>query len=580
MAECLLRGASILKGPLPSDNHVNDELLGLLDHHRTIIRRYPETFLCLVGLSRSFVYVYVCPTLLKDDDSDMGILDFVKSADPFKVKTRERTLAQGEIPLNNETVNMTVPPSAEIVQIIEHTIMDELKEHAGKKKKGLFLRTFLRNGLGLMRLWLLRLCLRLVEFVSSSVTPTPEPDVLEDSSSTQDGGVRTYHASMGIVVSFSSGPEDEVAAPRAENIVAASAEGVGASGNNVEASTSVPNADSPIDVFYDSQTIETATADNVYVPEWGVTNGSRVDNPAIYCNLLHHITPPGYGAMLRNQSATGFLDAFNFNFAQHTCMVSELRLRYEHKVMTREKFQKKFTNNCAVVRQRDAEIAALRARLKEVERKAAEVVALRGRVSELEAEVSAFDSKRVELNRHIIKLGVDYERLHHEVAGESKLRDEFKSFHDAAERSFAERASAFDARIADGLEAGVVHGGAGRSLSQIEAYDTDTEGKYVVTVSELENVSFALLDKLKILKDSPLALIMSALALKDDDGNTDATPEFRRFQPSLDQVSVPIYSGSGSIEREMLLLDAIPTIRESAKRSGLCPPSSTLGLVL
>ncbi|GKG45376.1 hypothetical protein Tco_0495454, partial [Tanacetum coccineum] len=68
-------------------------------------------------------------------------------------------------------------------------------------------------------------------------------------------------------------------------------------------------------------------------------------------------------------------------------MVSELRLWYEHKVMTREKFQKKFTDNCAVVQQRNAEIAALRARLKEVERKAAEVVALCGRVSELEAGV-------------------------------------------------------------------------------------------------------------------------------------------------------------------------------------------------
>ncbi|GJY03741.1 hypothetical protein Tco_0369681 [Tanacetum coccineum] len=101
--------ASILKDPLPSDNRVNAELLALLDHHRTIIKRYLETFLCLVGLSRSFDDVHVRPTFLKDNDSDTGLLDFVKSADPFKVKTKERNLAQGEIPLNNETVNMIVP---------------------------------------------------------------------------------------------------------------------------------------------------------------------------------------------------------------------------------------------------------------------------------------------------------------------------------------------------------------------------------------------------------------------------------------------------------------------------------------
>ncbi|GJW28851.1 hypothetical protein Tco_0045726, partial [Tanacetum coccineum] len=79
---------------------------------------------------------------------------------------------------------------------------------------------------------------------------------------------------------------------------------------------------------------------------------------------------------------------FNINSAQHTCMVFELRLRYEHEIMTREKFQKKFIDTCAVVQQRDAEIAALGTRLEKDERDAAEVVSLRGHVSELEAGVA------------------------------------------------------------------------------------------------------------------------------------------------------------------------------------------------
>ncbi|GJU23888.1 hypothetical protein Tco_1157230 [Tanacetum coccineum] len=195
------------KDPLPSDNRVNVELLNLLDHHRTVIRRYPETFLCLVRMSRSFDDVHVRPILLKDDESDMGLLDFVKSADPFKVKTGERTLTEGEIPLNDKTVNMIVPPSAEIIQIVEHTVMDELKEHAGKKKK----RRVVFYDLPVKRLRadaavaskpvpttggkslaaLKRLELQsgpqgvgssyvppsAEEFVSSSVTPTHEPDI-------------------------------------------------------------------------------------------------------------------------------------------------------------------------------------------------------------------------------------------------------------------------------------------------------------------------------------------------------------------------------------------------------------------
>ncbi|GKG34034.1 hypothetical protein Tco_0434193, partial [Tanacetum coccineum] len=71
-----------------------------------------------------------------------------------------------------------------------------------------------------------------------------------------------------------------------------------------------------------------------------------------------------------------------------------------------------------------------------------------------------------------------------------------------------------------------MHGKAGRSLTQIEAYDLEIKGKYVAAVSEFEGVSFPLLNELEGLKDSPLALIMSALTLKDDHGNMDATHEF------------------------------------------------------
>ncbi|GKC48278.1 hypothetical protein Tco_1066000 [Tanacetum coccineum] len=204
---------SILKDPLPSENRVNDDLLALLDHHRTVIRQYPETFLCLVGLSRSFDDVHVHHTLLKDNESGgYGLLNFVKSADPFKVKIGERTLAEGEILLNDETMNKTVPPSAKIIQIVEYTIVDELKEHAGKKKRRVvfddlpmkrlradavvaFEAVPTTGGKSLTTLRRLELQSRpqgvgssfvspsIEEFVSSSITPTPKPDVLEDSGS-------------------------------------------------------------------------------------------------------------------------------------------------------------------------------------------------------------------------------------------------------------------------------------------------------------------------------------------------------------------------------------------------------------
>nr|GEY14744.1 hypothetical protein [Tanacetum cinerariifolium] len=553
-------GASILKDPPPSDNHINAKLLALLDHLRTIISRSLKTFLCLVGLSCLFDDVLVRPTLLQDDESGglrppyMGLLDFVKSADPFKVKTEERTLAEGEV-----------------------------KEHAGRKKKRVvFLKlpakwlksdatssseaTPLIDGKSPTSLRRLKLQSEpsgvgsssipphVEEFVSSSVTLIPELDAYEGSGSSQDGGVRTHHASMGIVVSSSSRLDDEVAAPRVEDVAAGSARG----------------------------TVDTSTADNIYVPEWGVPNGARVGNPALCRNLLDHITPPGYWATLRNLPLPTLLDGFNFNYSQHTCMFSELRLWYEHEIMTREKFQKKFTDTCAVVQQRDAKITVLRTRLEKAERKAVDVVSLCGRVSELEAgvavksqevgtlgiqkvellnKVSALESERGELKRHFIKLRGDCECLRKEAVGEAKLREEFNSFHGAEARHFEQKSAELDARIANvrrdmdndmypymftvitGRRCLLSHG----VHLAVEAYNPGVKDDFGSTVTDFKNVSFGLLDELELLKDSPFASIMSVLVLKDA-------------------------HKSGSMSGELLLFEVIPIAHATGERRRLRPP--------
>nr|GEY22416.1 hypothetical protein [Tanacetum cinerariifolium] len=53
------------------------------------LRKYPETFLCLAGLSHSFTETNVRPTLLHNNNEEMGLLDFINSVDPFKLKIDE-----------------------------------------------------------------------------------------------------------------------------------------------------------------------------------------------------------------------------------------------------------------------------------------------------------------------------------------------------------------------------------------------------------------------------------------------------------------------------------------------------------
>ncbi|GKD34077.1 hypothetical protein Tco_1249586, partial [Tanacetum coccineum] len=541
--------------PLPSGDRVNTELLNLLDHHRTIIRRYPETFLCLVGLSRSFDDHHVRPTLLKDDESDMGLLDYVKSADPFKVKTGERTLAEADGVVISEPVPTNGGKSSAALR--------RLELHSGPQGVGSSSVPHLTE-----------------ELVSSSVTPTPEPDIPEDSGSTQDAAVQTHRTFTRFVVSSNSGHDDAGASPGAEPHVRV---------ENIAADSAGGGLSFPL---------------------------PQLAGPCHSSWLL---------AALRNQSNVGSLDNFNINSAQHVCMVSKLRLWYEHEIISWEKFQKKFTNSSTAVQQRDAEIGVLKAKLEKAESEDAEVGVLCGRVSELEigavaiseevdtlnkqnaellGKVSARESERKELSGHVIRLGADCESLRSEVAGEAKLREEFKSFQDAKAHCFEENSAQLDARIADvrrymdndlypymftaiagwrwvlghdihlvmtkcaqsaecrsalrkvisfpidkgiqeGLEAGIEHGRSGRSLAQIEVYDPEVENKYVAAVTDFENVSFALLDEFESLKDSPLASIMYALILKDDQGN-------------------------------MPLSEVIPAVCVVALRIGLCPPLAPL----
>ncbi|GJU54363.1 hypothetical protein Tco_1228077 [Tanacetum coccineum] len=252
-----------------------------------------------------------------------------------------------------------------------------------------------------------------------------------------------------------------------------------------------------------------------------------------------------------------------------------------------------------------------------------------------DVEIVALKAKLETAERDSVELG----RLHGlnaELLGEAKLREEFASLQDVAARRFKEKFAKLDARIADvrrdmdtdlyphmltliarrrwvlghsvrlvvmkcaqsskcysaqgkvislainkgiqqGLEAGIEHGKAGRSLAQVEAYDPYVENKYVDEVNDFDNVSFSLPKELEALKDFSLALIMSSLTLE---GDADSTPKLRELQPSLDQVTIPVYSesscsrGSSSISHEMLLSDVIPAIRERAEKRGLGPSSS------
>ncbi|GJS79922.1 hypothetical protein Tco_0729803 [Tanacetum coccineum] len=516
---------SVKKDPLPSDHIVDLELLENLDNSRTLIRKYPDTFLCLVGLIRSFTDPTARPTLICCEKSDMKTADAVFN------------------------------PSPQTICLVTHTIVDEINLHSGKNKRkvgasyvlppmkkarmgGVSVVTTVGKSLLVIRKLIKQANVdsgtatsHVEEFMYSFVTPTTEHDCEDESVLNHGDNVRTCPPGRYVVLSSSSADTDNLNSPQVVQLVPS------VQANTDVVATEPPGAthDSsvPMTEVGRSSTIDSATAQNIYVPNWNVTNSARMNDLVMCRNLWIMCLRQGIGLLF-------------------------LRLRYEHEITVREKFEKKFIDSSEVIQQRDAEIVELRSKLRKAEDEAADVVDVRGKVYELETVAAG----RVE---ELASLSVYNVELSGQVEGEAKLKEQFMAMQDDAVQCLIDRNSALDARLSElscqvdselyphmltavagrrwvighglrlafmkccesveyqtalgkvvslaidqgiqqGLEAGIDHSKAGRDLSMVEAYDLGVKTQYEEELKELENVSLLFLARLESYKDSPLEL--------------------------------------------------------------------------
>nr|GFA25935.1 hypothetical protein [Tanacetum cinerariifolium] len=250
----------------------------------------------------------------------MGLLDFVKSAHSFKVRVGKRTLAEGEVPILAKTADMVVVPSSQIMRLMTHTIIVKLKEHTGKKKRMV---VFNATPAALGKLisqsdqpatGFGSTAAIVGEFVSSFVTPTLKRDCQDESIFAHDDNVRTP-------LTFDR-PVNETGG---SFVLGNETEGSFVLRNEIRTSSFPLAHVSLVDDFYDSQTINSATAHEIYVPNWDVTNDAWMDDPVMCRNLVDDVPP------------------------------------------SMEMFENKFTETSVVIQLRDAKIADLKYRLARVE---------------------------------------------------------------------------------------------------------------------------------------------------------------------------------------------------------------------
>nr|GEU72623.1 putative transposase (putative), gypsy type [Tanacetum cinerariifolium] len=107
-------GIPIIRHQVPQSSVFIARSIVACEHFATLVvflapfHKYPEPFLCLVGISRYYtIDEDAYPEFLGDNDEGMNLLAFIRTADPTKVKVAERQ--QDEPRLLESTVGRVVP---------------------------------------------------------------------------------------------------------------------------------------------------------------------------------------------------------------------------------------------------------------------------------------------------------------------------------------------------------------------------------------------------------------------------------------------------------------------------------------
>ncbi|GJT95515.1 sucrose synthase [Tanacetum coccineum] len=100
----LYTGGILEKDSAPLLTARQEETVRLLESHKAPFRRYPECFLCQVGLSKYYPFDdNSYPAYEYSNGSDMGLLDFIQTADPRKVRAVEVQKGADQVTLLEST---------------------------------------------------------------------------------------------------------------------------------------------------------------------------------------------------------------------------------------------------------------------------------------------------------------------------------------------------------------------------------------------------------------------------------------------------------------------------------------------
>ncbi|GKD00109.1 gypsy type transposase, partial [Tanacetum coccineum] len=313
----LYTGGILEKDSAPLLTARQEETVRLLESHKAPFRRYPECFLCQVGLSKYYPFDdNSYPAYEYSNGSDMGLLDFIQTADPRKVRAVEvqkgadqvmllkstkdcfmplvipavggsSSAAAAEVPVPTEERQEDVAPEDAYLNLAypdEDAIAvrqgDErvVSEHPKKVKKRRLVKQ--SDALPAKKL---RMDHPSLAFDTSGKTLAKGKGFV-DLSAQGSFQILTTTDSSGTL----SAPVDTAAATTSTRPATASKAAADVGPSHPEES------ESSDDSFYEIPNVDPAMAKRWYVPKWNITNDSLLDDAFSCRTLVDRVAPPAF----------------------------------------------------------------------------------------------------------------------------------------------------------------------------------------------------------------------------------------------------------------------------------------------
>ncbi|GJY39263.1 hypothetical protein Tco_0425627 [Tanacetum coccineum] len=123
----------------------------------------------------------------------------------------------------------------------------------------------------------------------------------------------------------------------------------------------------------------------VYVPQWSVTNGSRLDDGCVCREMVDEFDPPKFFASVRGIEHDQLFTEFNVGAARQMSLSVKVRMRVEYNIKEKRRLKSVVDEQAELLTVREGEIENLKAQLLLKEAEAAEAIRLRSEASKFEA---------------------------------------------------------------------------------------------------------------------------------------------------------------------------------------------------